>query len=369
MFIKQDIAQYIVDQLKDIIGQHLNFITIDGKIIASTDPNRIGTYHEAAVIVTKNNNMVITEYDGQHQGARKGINMPLNYKNEVIGVIGITGKMDEVLKYGEIIQKMAEILILENYAQSIDISNRERDRHIIIEILNYNKNLSDSHTLRFTPFQSGQRFRTLILEINLENKHSSYLLENLLKEKFGKEYFFYLFKKKNLYYILTSLINQRELVEQFNRLNDELILANHHLTSIGVGSICHDIKSAHLSFVESKKALKWAQLLQNEIYSFYEDLDLGVIGTSVPPYVQKQFSNNILSNIPLEEFEDLKNILYIYGKNNRSIRACSEELYMHKNTFQYQLNKIEKYTNYDPKNIEDYMILKLAFLFYDLASL
>ena len=34
---------------------------------------------------------------------------------------------------------------------------------------------------------------------------------------------------------------------------------------------------------------------------------------------------------------------------------------MHKNTLQYQLNKIEKLTGYDPRNLKDFSTLDLAF--------
>lgn len=34
---------------------------------------------------------------------------------------------------------------------------------------------------------------------------------------------------------------------------------------------------------------------------------------------------------------------------------------MHKNTLQYQLNKIEKLTGYNPRNLKDFTILDIAF--------
>nr|WP_245169601.1 helix-turn-helix domain-containing protein [Enterococcus faecium] len=51
-----------------------------------------------------------------------------------------------------------------------------------------------------------------------------------------------------------------------------------------------------------------------------------------------------------------------FSKNNGSIKNCSEELFIHKNTLQYRLNKFHSLTGYTPRNYDDYHILKLAFL-------
>ena len=44
--INSTIAQQIVDTVKDVCQQNINFIDASGMIIASTDPQRINTFHE-----------------------------------------------------------------------------------------------------------------------------------------------------------------------------------------------------------------------------------------------------------------------------------------------------------------------------------
>lgn len=46
MNIDNHTAQQIVDTVKDVCGSNINFIAPDGVIVASTDPARVGTYHE-----------------------------------------------------------------------------------------------------------------------------------------------------------------------------------------------------------------------------------------------------------------------------------------------------------------------------------
>lgn len=111
MQIEQKLAQNIVVSMKEIINQELNFIGTNGIIIASTDENRIGESHGGAQKVTETRRDLIIEYEGQFEGTKKGINIPIFVDLDMVGIIGITGDKEEVEKYGKIIKNMTEILI------------------------------------------------------------------------------------------------------------------------------------------------------------------------------------------------------------------------------------------------------------------
>lgn len=53
MNISQNLATDILYHMKDIINQDLNYINVDGIIIASTDPKRVGTFHAASLECVK----------------------------------------------------------------------------------------------------------------------------------------------------------------------------------------------------------------------------------------------------------------------------------------------------------------------------
>ena len=52
----------------------------------------------------------------------------------------------------------------------------------------------------------------------------------------------------------------------------------------------------------------------------------------------------------------------VFSKNNGSIQKCADELFIHKNTLQYRLNKIRDLTGFSPRNYNDFVVLKIAFL-------
>ena len=132
MDISKRNAMQIVNEISGIIGQHVNMMDADGTIIASTDPERVDTYHEgAARVIGEHLDELIIQDDDEYEGTRKGINLPILLDGEIAGVVGITGERDEVVKYGQIIKKMTEILLIENFdKEQKKIDDRIRTRFI-----------------------------------------------------------------------------------------------------------------------------------------------------------------------------------------------------------------------------------------------
>ncbi|WP_243342287.1 helix-turn-helix domain-containing protein [Anaerococcus sp. AGMB09787] len=117
-------------------------------------------------------------------------------------------------------------------------------------------------------------------------------------------------------------------------------------------------------FYFTQNILYYGGYTNNKI-TFYEDLDIGKIITSIESKEIYVYSFMILKNIPNKDLRFYKSLINLYGKYNGSINKISENLYMHKNTIQYRLNKIKEFTGYDPRNIKDYMVLWFAFISID----
>ena len=79
----------------------------NGTIIAATDPARVGQFHEGAYLTSvEGQKRILTKDDQQHmKGVKAGINLPIYFKQEVIGVIGMTGDPVHVSPFGEILRK------------------------------------------------------------------------------------------------------------------------------------------------------------------------------------------------------------------------------------------------------------------------
>ena len=48
-------------------------------------------------------------------GAKPGINLPIEYNNKIIGVVGITGEPNEVIPFGEVIKMTVEMMLQQEF--------------------------------------------------------------------------------------------------------------------------------------------------------------------------------------------------------------------------------------------------------------
>ena len=110
-------AQDIVEDIGAIVRQNINMMDGDGVIIASTDPTRLGNFHEGAKrIIDEGLTELYVTPDVAERAMppmRVGINLPITYDHRIVGVVGITGGYEQVIGYGQIVKKMTEILIRE----------------------------------------------------------------------------------------------------------------------------------------------------------------------------------------------------------------------------------------------------------------
>lgn len=356
MEIPVELALKIVKDMKDIINQDLNFINIKGIIIASTDPERCGSKHEAALKCVATNSVIVINNDDEYVGSKKGINIPVHLDNEIVGVIGITGDRSEVERYGKIIKSMTEILIKEAWLKEMSMKKREYNRNII-ETLLFSKH-------RNIDFYSSIQQPYFVIVGNTDNKfENNEELYKILEAQLS-------FNKKNIFTITSNeiiiLMNEnqkkyvRDIIQGIQVRLEDIFKFNF---KFGIGRLIeNDINDFKGSYLEGRNALQYIVNFEtNKDIVLYSELDLGIIFPSLNTYKIAEFVEKIFKNLSDKEIESFYEIFLSYKNNNGSIKEASEELYMHKNTLQYQLNKIEKLTGYNPRNLKDFTILDIAF--------
>ena len=362
MKIPTTLALKIVKDMKNIINQDLNFINTDGYIIASTNKKRIGTFHEASLKCIATKNEIIINNDNEYLGSKKGINIPVYLDNEIVGIIGITGEQKDVEKYGKIIKSMTEILIKEAQIKELAIKKREKNRNIIESILyNQNKNLEFYISLNF-PY-------TVIVGKTDDKIEDNNILYKAIEDLLPKD-------KKSIFTITSNYIiiflnsikeNYIENTVKFLQKNLDLNLKLDF--KFGIGRKVEKVEDFTISYLEAKNSLKYISSLNlEEKYIFYSELDLGIIFSDIQNEKIDEFINKIFKNLKEEEIKYFYNIFIAYKKSNGSILDASKSLFMHKNTLQYQLNKLYKLTSYNPRKLEDFSILDLAFMFKKFKS-
>lgn len=356
MEISSFLANNIVKEMKKIIGKDLNFIDSNGIIIASTNLERVNTFHEGAKEAISKNKTIKIMRDNEYNGAKKGINLPLKFNKELVGVIGISGETKEVEKYGQIIKKMAEILIKEAcYQKKIEEENEEEK--IILEALLL-ENLQPNNTIIFSKDFSKfeKKGSGSVISIKLLNNHLNSIkktfseIKNIVKKKDG-----FLMLNKTIITVLYFHNSKNDILKFLTPfLEKENLL-------IGVGELKKTYTDFKNSYSESITALDWGIKNKNKI-TFYQELELELIVKNLDFNTSSTYKNKIFKTLSQKEIQEVKEIFILYEKYNGSLQKIAFELNIHPNTLQYKLNKIAENINLDMRKYKDFSKLKIAFL-------
>ena len=344
--------------MRMVLNHKVNFMDMEGLIIASSDKNRINTFHGGAAIVLQRKTSLFIEYDGQYEGARKGINMPIYFDNQVIGVIGVSGDK-EVEKFTEIVKTMTEILVKEAYLNVMSFQNREKHRLIIETLLLDAGNLVED-TLFGIDF--ADEYQVIVGSPSISDYDLSYL-HQLLESVLSTHAKIFFTISHSLIIILAPKMTLNYLLTQIqDKAKDRYEMS----LNFGVGLTSAQRVDIKKSFETAKQALSWAISQKYEqAVIYFEQLDLGMIVANIPDDVKQLFYTNIFRNLQEKDLQQFCEIIRSFTKHNGALGACANELFIHKNTLQYQLNKIKNLTGYDPRNYQDFAVLYLALLLHE----
>lgn len=178
------------------------------------------------------------------------------------------------------------------------------------------------------------------------------------------------FNPDNLAFIVDDAIvlclcdRGRKIDELLNDICASLRELNMQAVYCGVSGKCSDPALAAYYYRNAESACKIASLSADHSIVFYDELSIEQLLDSIPVEAQESFVNRVFRSCEDSNIAEWTDILSIYFKNNGSLYKAAEELYMHKNTLQYRINKIKEKTNYDPRDMQDSLTLYLATILY-----
>jgi carbohydrate diacid regulator len=380
MLITKANAQKIVQEMERVINRHINMMDPNGYIIAATSPERIGKFHKGAnKVITERLNELIVNYDGEYEGCMKGINFPVQFNGETIGVIGITGEKNDVSQFARIIQKMTEILIVETYRKEQDMLV-DRTRNYFIEewIFGSTSENDASFELRGKLLNvdiQKPRICAVIHIANLTEMDSEYELQKMREEiirdmkreiEYNKDNLIFSIGAKCIFLFGSKSTGfVKEKMEEIKKMIQQRYPA--HL-AVGVGSLRSHYKEVNQSYAEAVKALRVSLSHGDGEVMLYENLNIELFVEALPHKLKKEFTKKIFKNCTEKEIDEWVGILSVFFKYNGSVNRAADELYIHKNTMQYRINKLVKKTGLDPRVTKDAALLYLAILIHKIEK-
>ncbi|OTA26934.1 hypothetical protein B9G54_02575 [Alloscardovia macacae] len=364
MEIDPKIAQAITANIKDLLHHEINFFNTSGTIIASTDKSRVGTSHDGARLAVSLKETVAIDSEHQFVGARDGINIPVMLDDDVIAVIGITGTREEVEPYGNIIRKITEILIRENLDQVTRSDRRLMMTNLLSLLSSQNHDVALIHHLARTldvDVKIPRRAvvgRVLADDPTLE-RHQD--ISRVLQDIFAArpDVLYSVTPQECAFYFPDG---RDDVLHSTLRAVQTSVRESYGITLVfGVGDVADTASSYWQSYAQADTAADWQLFVARQDICAYDGLDYGILLSSMPASSAEQFVSRVFHGLSSEEIDLYEKTFQAYTLHNGSILHAADDLYLHKNTLQNHLNKIAHATGYNPRTLEDYVILNLAF--------
>lgn len=367
MRIDKELAQDIVVDMKKIIKQDINFIDIEGVIIASTNVKRIGEYHEGGIKAVELKDNLIISYDNELKGALKGINMPIYFREKIIGIIGVTGETEEIQKYGEIITRMTELMIRDAYIFNLKVREKENQRIIIEEILNGNDldENSFNNKLKFLNIERNIERMVILAYVDAHGTRPYEIIEDVLlifEEVLSKSYKYLIMNNNNKIIIILEQNKSINLNEKLKIIKREILDKHDKSIKIGIGTVENNLNRLKYSYEKASTVLGWIIMRENEFIKFFDDMNIELVLEGANNKNFEIYKEKIIGDMTEKDYEELLNIIQLFEDYNGSIINISSSMFIHKNTLQYKLDKIRKITGYDLRKYGDFTFFKVLLI-------
>jgi carbohydrate diacid regulator len=167
------------------------------------------------------------------------------------------------------------------------------------------------------------------------------------------------------YIILVKELKDKDTSESIERialdirdtLNTEALTA----VKIAIGSPISDIKNVSHSFKEAKMALEVAKIFNPDLDIInYENLGIGRLIYQLPLPLCRMFISEVLRGISIN-LETIQTVEKFF-ECHLNVSETAAQLYIHRNTLIYRLDKIQKTTGLDLRCFEDAIIFKITMM-------
>ena len=152
-----------------------------------------------------------------------------------------------------------------------------------------------------------------------------------------------------------------EFVAQF--LKEELGLD----ATVGVGSTVKEVKDASISYAQAYNALRYADTFaaRGRVHSYREFVLVKMV-EELSAIKQEEYRGELMDASAQEVFEDEELLATAeeFLLSDLNVSETSRNLYMHRNTLSYRLDKIEKATGLNIRHFSDAVSFRLLSVLY-----
>lgn len=160
---------------------------------------------------------------------------------------------------------------------------------------------------------------------------------------------------------LTDTETEDELKQYALALQETLISETAHQMTVGIGGQAESLDAVCESYSEAKRAIEVGSIFQqeNSVY-LYNHLIMERLLLELPPNVSA-FYHNLLFNRKNNRLfnEEMLYTIDMFFRKDLNLSDTARQLYIHRNTLVYRLDKVQKMTGLDLRRFDDAVTFKI----------
>lgn len=349
--ISNQVLQNTLEGLKEISRTEFCVIDTDGKVLAST-------FSDFEIQPADIQAFVESQADSQLVKGFQYFKVCDDYQLEYVLVAH--GDDEDTYMVGKLAAFQIQNLIVaykERFDKDSFIKNLLLDNLLLVDIYNRAKKLH---------IEADVRRVVMILELNQEKDHSS--VESV-KSLFGGKSRDFITAVDEKSIIIVKELEDGEGYPEMDKLA-HTILDTLDLNKDGedvhmaYGTIVNELKEVSRSYKEARMALDVGKIFfgDKEVIA-YSSLGIGRLIYQLPIPLCKMFIREIFDNKSPDDFDE-ETLVTIdkFFENSLNVSETSRQLYIHRNTLVYRLDKLQKSTGLDLRVFEDAITFKIALM-------
>ena len=274
-------------------------------------------------------------------------------------VLIVNGGSEDVYMIGKIAAFQIQNLLVaykERFDKDNFIKNLLLDNLLLVDIYNRAKKLHIETDVRRIVF---------IIETKHEKDNSALETVRTLFATKTKD-FITAVDEKNIIIVKEVKPNEsyKELEQTAYVVLDTLNTEAMSKVHIAYGTIVNSIKEVSRSYKEAKMALDVGKIFYSDRNVVaYSNLGIGRLIYQLPIPLCKMFIKEIFGGKSPDEFdEETLSTINKFFENSLNVSETSRQLFIHRNTLVYRLDKIQKSTGLDLRIFEDAITFKIALM-------
>ena len=348
--ISNQVLQSTIDSLKGIARLDIAIADIDGKVLATTF---IEDKDLSDMVVS----FAASQADSQAAGGYQFFKIFDEHQLEFVLIAH--GDTDDDYMVGKLAVLQIQTLLVayrEKFDKDNFIKNLLLDNLLLVDIYNRAKKLH---------IEVGVRRVVFLVEAH-ESVEGT--VQEALKEFFSSEAndFVTAVDEKNI--IVVKELSPEDGYGEVQKIADSMLdmLSSEVMlsTRVSYGTIVNEIKEVSRSYKEAKMALEVGKIffVDRRIVA-YNALGIGRLIYQLPIPLCKMFIKEIFADVSPDDFdEETLETIAKFFENNLNVSETSRQLFIHRNTLVYRLDKLDRATGLDLRVFDDAITFQIALM-------